>query len=72
MTPIEIIDHQTEQLKKVLISHGAQSDHFVVAFFQLQAAKMGHSEPYKWALSEAERQHKITLEQLPSMFEKSE
>jgi hypothetical protein len=56
----------------VLIILGADCDYFVTAFFQLQAAKIGHPDPYKWALSEVQRQQNIAREQLPSMFEKSE
>lgn len=66
MTQIEIIKYQSDQLVKCIESHGADSDYTAVAFYQLQAAKMGKptTELYKWAEAEFERLKKITLESM--------
>lgn len=66
LNQIEHINHQSDNLKKVLASHSADSDYVSYAFFALQAAKMGIglSEQHAWATKEVERLHKMTLEQL--------
>lgn len=65
-TQIELISYYAELLKKVLASHGAESEHFTVAFFTLQGAKMGLTpeELFDWANAEAQRLHQITLDKL--------
>ncbi len=66
MTHIEKIAYHKQQLAKALESHGAESEHFVCAFYQLQGAKMGmpESKLFKWALAETERLSQISLDQL--------
>lgn len=65
-TQIELIEYYSAQLKKVLISHGPESEHFVVVFYQLQGAKMGIplNEMFDWANTEAERLKVIALDKL--------
>ena len=63
---IELISYYTEQLKKVIESHGGDSDYSTHAFFTLQAAKLGL--PIEglnaWATTEMERLHQIALDRL--------
>lgn len=65
-TQKELISYYVEQLKKVLASHGAESEYFTVAFFTLQGAKMGlpMDELFDWANAEAQRLHQVTLDKL--------
>jgi hypothetical protein len=64
MNQIELISYYSDQLQKVLESHGAESDYFTVAFFNLQGAKMGIplEELFDWANAEQQRLHQIALD----------
>tara|TARA_B110000467_G_C17877859_1_gene243234 strand:- start:322 stop:522 length:201 start_codon:yes stop_codon:yes gene_type:complete len=66
MNQIELISYYTEQLKKVLVSNGADSEYFTVAFYHLQGAKMGLplEELFNWASDEAKRLYQIRLDKL--------
>ncbi|MGD1524272.1 hypothetical protein [Vibrio owensii] len=65
-TQIERIQYQASQLKKVIDSHGAESNYTTFAFFSLQAAKMGmdYGEIDEWAKKECERLHQLELDAL--------
>ena len=64
MNQIETINYLSQNLSKVIASHGADSDYSSQAFYQLQAAKMGltGSAIYEWANSEMERLKQISLD----------
>ncbi len=66
MTHKENIEYHKNQFNKVVSSHGADSEYAVNAFFVLQGAKMGMpvSDLFKWAISETEKLHQTTLDQL--------
>jgi hypothetical protein len=63
MNQIQLIKHFSKNISKVLASHGAETEYFSMAFFQLQAAKNGLDikEITPWAQTELDRQKKITL-----------
>lgn len=62
-TPKERIAHFTDNLHKVLASHGADSEHFVYAFFTLQGeiASIPQASLFDWAKSETERLHTLAV-----------
>jgi hypothetical protein len=62
-TPKERIAHFTDNLQKVLASHGAASEHFVYAFFTLQGeiANVPQYALFDWAKAETERLHKLAV-----------
>ncbi len=66
MSQIELINYYSEDLKKTLASHGAVSEYFTVAFYKLQAAKMGLplEELSNWSNDETKRLHQIALDKL--------
>lgn len=67
-TQIELIEYYSQQLKKVLVSHGAESEHFSMAFYKLQGAKLGLSVQAlcAWADKETTRLHKKALSDNPA------
>ena len=66
MNQIQLIEYCSNQLTKVICSHGPESEYVTVAFFKLQAAKMGIpvSEMFIWANAESERLKKLALDAL--------
>lgn len=66
MTQIELIAHHSQNLVKVISSHGADSEYTTHAFFSLQAAKMGMgvAEINEWATKKCEELHQETLDRL--------
>lgn len=63
MNQNETIEHLSSNLNKVIASHGADSDHTAMAFYQLQAARIGLSGRalYDWAEAEMARAKDIAL-----------
>ncbi|HAR55564.1 MAG TPA: hypothetical protein DCR58_02125 [Idiomarina baltica] len=62
-TQKERIAYHTAQLKKVLSSHGAHSEHFVHAFFTLhgEIAGIPLNSLFTWANEQRERLHAVAV-----------
>ncbi|MEI8659407.1 hypothetical protein [Vibrio sp. Hal054] len=60
------IDHFERNLSKCIEHHGLISDYTTLAFYELQAAKMGMElqESYEWGKKEMERVKELTLSRL--------
>ncbi|EMY6611218.1 MULTISPECIES: hypothetical protein [Vibrio] len=66
MDQIKLIEHYKNQLQKVAISHGVDSQHYDHAYFMLRGARMGMdvAELTAWAIKQNDRLHKIALNRI--------